>query len=731
MNVTGYCRGFCSSFALCVLPLCSSLASGGEALYNGIVLPSPWPPSITGLDRTPTTPYYIASPPTVIPIDVGRQLFVDGFLVEDTTLAQRFHPATVHTQPVLVPDKPWESMGNGAPTAMPYSDGVWFDPKDNFYKMWYMAGYCTSTAYARSTDGIHWVKPILNVVPDTNIVSLGDRDSATIWLDQRTTTDSSQRYKMMCCNSNTTLHDVRYSADGIHWGDVLARSTQTTGDRTTMFYNPFRDKWVLSLRTYLDSPMGRVRAYAEGTTLVNATQAAPTWWVGADALDVPRPEIGTTTELYNLDGVGYESVMAGLFTIWHGNPSNPGRGKINNVSVGFSRDGFSWDRSDRVPLVDVSEDSRAWNYSNVQSAGGGFLVVGDQLYSYNSGRQPTANSTGLSTIRRDGFASMDAGQAPGTLTTRPVQFSGKYLFVNTDAVGGQLQAEVLNQNGNVIAPYSRQNCVAMSGDSTCARISWNGASDLSALAGQAVKFRFYLADGSLYSFWVSPDQSGASYGYVGAGGPGFTGPIDTVGRATGTQISLKAAADTTNAGYAGQAAIGATGVAHDCVDLPMRFDLSEQNGHLAIGNGTLTVRQVPGQLPVNFDGETLDLYAMPVNSPDPTAEMRLIDSIVWSDRLGTDSAVFTIPNGDLNQWLGNGGASLMLRSDSAETLLRGGDLAQRTWYAATLETDSGDFGPTLSFVCVPEAATICQVFSGLLFAGIWVAIRKTPRRSSC
>ena len=59
---------------------------------------------------------------------------------------------------------------------------------------------------------------------------------------------------------------------------------------------------------------------------------------------------------------------------------------------------------------------------------------------------------------------------------------------------------------------------------------WNGATDLSALAGEPVRFRFHLRRGSLYSFWVSPDESGASYGYVAAGGPGFTGPKDTVGR---------------------------------------------------------------------------------------------------------------------------------------------------------------------------------------------------------
>jgi hypothetical protein len=46
-----------------------------------------------------------------------------------------------------------------------------------------------------------------------------------------------------------------------------------------------------------------------------------------------------------------------------------------------------------------------------------------------------------------------------------------------------------------------------------------------------LRFRFYLKRGSLYAFWVSPDESGASLGYVAAGGPGFTGPRDTVGMA--------------------------------------------------------------------------------------------------------------------------------------------------------------------------------------------------------
>ena len=66
-------------------------------------------------------------------------------------------------------------------------------------------------------------------------------------------------------------------------------------------------------------------------------------------------------------------------------------------------------------------------------------------------------------------------------------------------------------------------------DKTLRRVEWKGAKDLSALSGEPARFRFHLRLGELYSFWVSPDESGASHGYVGAGGPGYTSFVDTVG----------------------------------------------------------------------------------------------------------------------------------------------------------------------------------------------------------
>ena len=132
-------------------------------------------------------------------------------------------------------------------------------------------------------------------------------------------------------------------------------------------------------------------------------------------------------------------------------------------------------------------------------------------------------------MRRDGFYSMDAGSTSGTLTTRPVKFTGKRLFVNVDNPAGSLQIEILDSNGQPIAPFTQVNCNVVSVNKTLQEVTWTGAADLSSLIGQPVKFRFHLTNGSLYAFWVSPDASGASRGYVAAGGPGFTGPIDTVG----------------------------------------------------------------------------------------------------------------------------------------------------------------------------------------------------------
>jgi hypothetical protein len=465
---------------------------------------------------------------------VGRQLFVDDFLIEHTTLKRTFHASEYHPAcPVLKPDRPWERDGGDGPTAMVFSDGVWYDPHDRLFKMWYMGGWNRSTCYATSEDGVRWKKPELDVRKGTNVVQPDPRDSNTVWLDLEEK-DPRRRFKMFRSYSyqGKFVLSVHFSADGIHWGDVAYR-TGSCGDRTTVFWNPFRQVWVYSLRHGWGSP--RMRRYWETCDLVNGSQweriDQPGVWTGADRLDPPRADLKVTPQLYNLDGVAYESLVLGLFDIWRGHPKD--RQKPNDLVLGYSRDGWSWHRPERRPFCPVSETPGEWNHTNVQSAGGCCLVVGDQLYFYVSGRTGVPGkgtsgtcTTGLATLRRDGFASMDAGAQPGVLTTRPVRFGGKYFFVNAGTGGGELRVEVLDQAGKVIGPFTRANCVPVRADRTLQRVEWKGTEDLSALADRQVKFRFTLTGGRLYAFWVSPEGSGASQGYVAAGGPGFSGTVD-------------------------------------------------------------------------------------------------------------------------------------------------------------------------------------------------------------
>jgi len=526
-------------------------AAAPEVLYNGITLGAPWPPQLKYPDEHPVLPPYLLDPPGVIPVDLGRQLFVDDFLIEETSLARTWHRATYHpANPVLRPETAWERRDDVSertnqplnPSAMVFSDGVFFDPGDRLFKMWYMAGYGSSTCLAVSKDGVAWERPVYDVVAGSNIVSTAIRDSSTVWLDLDSA-DPKQRFKMSIWYDHAVV--LYASPDGIHWTEI--GKTGRAGDRSTFFRNPFRQKWVFSIRSnqYENVLSGRYRRYWEDSDFSaarNWSGREPVAWVKSDSSDFARPGVALKSELYNLDCVAYESLMLGLFSVWRG--ESPTREKINEVALGFSRDGFHWHRPDRETFLGVSEEEGSWNWGNVQSAGGGCVIVGDRLHFYVSGRQgrpgtdaPGVCSTGLATLRRDGFASMDrqpgdrrvrrlSSIAEGTLTTRPLRFSGGHLFVNAEAAGGELRVEVLDRNGTVLSPFTTSNCEPIGADSTRIAVRWRQG-NLADLAGEVVRFRFSLTRGRLFAFWVSPWPSGESRGFPAAGGPEFSGSVDT------------------------------------------------------------------------------------------------------------------------------------------------------------------------------------------------------------
>ncbi len=536
-----------------------SQPAAGEVLYNGIVLPAQWPPKLEAVPSDPVEPWYLKSPPKVIPIDVGRQLFVDDFLIESTSLKRACHQAEAYLgNPLSVEPGASRDVVEGD------SGGLFWDYNDSKIKYWHGA-----LRLSYSQDGIHWESPKFDVKPGTNVVVEGHIGCKAIWIDPDPA-DPNKRYVFI----HNVLYDppgfcrywYRFSPDGIHWTDRFATDGDC-GDRSTAFYNPFRKVWVYSMRMGWVGP--RTRKYWEVRDLEKGPywKSDPTigayWWVGADSGDPVRPDVldgetlvrgfdyerkaGVPCQLYNIDCTAYESLMLGMYTVWHGQPmtevwpNGKNRAKCNNVCVGFSRDGWSFSRPDRRTIFDMHDSyNENGELSNIQSVCGGVINMGDNLFIY-TGRPGTR----LSILRRDGFASMSADSQTGELVTRPVTFSGNNLYVNVNCPQGKLRVAVLDEAGKPLKDYDLKDCQPLTADKTLQPVAWKTRGDLSGLAGKPVRFKFELTNGELYSFWVSPDKSGQSRGY--SGGPGFTAATDTVG--SGNYFASLSQADADEATY--------------------------------------------------------------------------------------------------------------------------------------------------------------------------------------
>lgn len=530
-----------------------------EKLYNGIELPDVWPPRFgdpasVELMEVP----YLKQPPKTIPIDVGRQLFVDDFLIESTDMKRVFHQAEKFSgNPVFKAETTVEKERNGV--VYLGQGGVFFDPAENLFKMFYTAGWRGPLALATSPDLKTWTRPDLGlhggniVLPEGAAWGNGEGTTAgtdnALWYDINTT-DPKERIKYLTCwmhvPKSQQLQGLTHSlqvSDGATWSNPVACNAPA-GDYGSIFYNPFRSKWVQSIKR--DGPRGRCRCYVESDRFLDgADWSKAVYWTNADRLDRPEPansyagnaSQGDPPQLYSLAAVAYESLLIGMHQI-HRGPRNEicAQGKfpkLTDLELGFSRDGFHWDRPDRRGFIRGAREAGAWDRAYLHTTTGVCVILDERLifpycaYSGDAGDGRNdmygGGAIGLATLRRDGFASMQAADKPGTLTTRPVKFMGGHLFVNVNAPQGQLRAELLDSSGKVLATSK-----PISGDTTKQRIEWLDQPDLAKWSGKPVRFRFQLSNGQLYSFWVTEDAGGASNGYVGAGGPDFPGVRDVI-----------------------------------------------------------------------------------------------------------------------------------------------------------------------------------------------------------
>ena len=304
------------------------------------------------------TPPYLADKPAVINASVGRQLFVDDFLVANETDGIRtvfWSPTYDAVNPVISASEPWElnSIPYYGGFASSFSGGAFWNPAKQRYELFYKCGDAFCVAY--SADSVKWTKPSFDnsfkscshktasgkTSTACNMVLEHDWDGAVVWLDLDTT-NSSQRYILAAGGSVFTFYS---SADGTSF--KLEGVSGPIEDRSSVYKDALRDKWVYSIKASGEPPRyrwhlgcirlkmpaisvltgpstspGRTRRFWDGDDLLadrhwgsisgKAPVAAgsPVQWMGSDKKDDPNLACGGNTQLYNFDGVVRASPVA-------------------------------------------------------------------------------------------------------------------------------------------------------------------------------------------------------------------------------------------------------------------------------------------------------------------------------------------------------------------------------------------------------------------------------------
>ena len=498
-----------------------TLPSGGDTSYAGLVLHEGllWISYYSSHEGK--TSIYVSKMPllnaqrSLSDLSGEWQLLVDDWLVAEKSGVERvWHPFEKYAgNPVLTADQPWEG-------AISYLYGSVL-PEENGkgYRMWYhsWADNEYRKLYATSRDGLKWEKPDLGQVEykgstkNNMFLRRSREDHSPQIIHTPADPDPQRRYKLITYEYGRTPPKYTVSGylgacspDGIHWTEAEQYPIlRDPGDVGNFIWDPFTDRYIGYPKKFTDVRGFRRRCV--GFTETSDFERWPTSQLTLipDEFDDRWVKTkGQHTDFYGLSAFPYESMYLGflwVFPITDGDNDGP-----IFVELVTSRDGVNWTRQDepRIPVLPIGTQG-TWDCGMVFTPNHP-LVEGDRIRLYYGGFNVThkadgQGAIGLATLRKDGFASLDAGAKGGVITTRP--FSGMQgpLRLNSHTSDGSIRVEILSESGHPLPGFSRDECDAITGDSVDQTVTWRGSSRLPEDLG-TVQLRFILQNASLYSF---------------------------------------------------------------------------------------------------------------------------------------------------------------------------------------------------------------------------------------
>lgn len=492
-----------------------------------------------------------------------KYLFIDDeYVIKSNNVKRATNQAVKHSGPVLQLDAPWDTSTdefNGI--------NVLYDGQDKLFKMWYGAsirfvdwgGASNLVAYATSTDGIHWDKPILNRVEHSGSkknnymtgAELGCFGPAII-IDP--SDDPARRFKMIFSASDiydsgrvgdwARFHvplNLASSDDGFNWERPSFVNPVLRGISDgvfSFFYDGQRRKYQIFSRRVPNLP--RDISLYESFDLVNWEDCGRIF-VAGDEKDPPT--------LYNIHGatvLQYEDYKLALLNTMHLHPLSEALGVFQtppddypcrddiglmDMQLGFSTDGRNWQRAhDRSPVVPVGAGDDFDAGTMFAQFNSPIVVDGDTYIYYHGNRsrhtawsrkkvderinQDLRQAAGamLAIMPEDHWVSFDAGAEEGMLLAGPWRFLPNKMCINADAENGSIEVEFVDAYERPLPGLSRADCLPISANGKHQQVKWKGDIAPDSVEGDyrgGVMARIYLKNAKLYSCTLAlPDPDG-------------------------------------------------------------------------------------------------------------------------------------------------------------------------------------------------------------------------------
>lgn len=478
------------------------------------------------------------------PLAIGsrRELFVDDYLIDSMKHAHRVLHKPTPREVVLKHHEPWEGSGSGYHSV--FRDG---DKYRMYYKAWHIPiknnkvaqPHPLYTCYAESSDGIHWTKPKLGLYEfggskQNNIVlasrkfgaAFADAGHIAMFKDDNPNCSAEARYKAIVRSKGAKGLLAFKSADGFHWSPLVEKPVITFGafdSQNLAFWDPTAKLYRAYWRYFTNGR--RDILTATSPDFIHWTKPVPLSYPGAAKEHLytnqikpyhraPHLLIGFPTRYTDR---GWAESTKQLPELKHRElRASASRRYGTAITEGLlmtSRDGKTFHRFAEAFLPPGPERKDTWNYGHQYIAWhlvetkSALAGAPNELSLYASESYWTGKGSIVRryTLRLDGFASIRAPMKGGELVTKPLTFAGKSLELNfASSAAGGIRVELQDATGKPIPGYTLTDCAPIFGDTLARKVTWKNGTDVSRLAGKAVRLRFEIKDANLYSLRFVP-----------------------------------------------------------------------------------------------------------------------------------------------------------------------------------------------------------------------------------